>query len=240
MHDWIAAWWLMPTHTNKENLAIFLRWVHLTAGIMWIGLLYFFNLVNVPFMRHVDPAFRPTVLQRLLLPALNLFLWSGTITVFFGFWYWAEVYVAADARLAGVSPWSTIGLFLLIWLVAWGIFFGFLKSTPNPWALGILVIVVLSLAGWLFVRFTPVGGEDNHVLCIGVGGGLGIFMLMTAIHVVVMNYKKLIRGELAGTPLPNAAKLQRQIFLAARVNALLSLPMIFFMAASSHYTILGG
>ena len=31
-----------------------LRWVHFVAGITWVGLLYFFNLVNVPFQRELD------------------------------------------------------------------------------------------------------------------------------------------------------------------------------------------
>ena len=38
----------MPTHTGTEALAFILRWIHLLAGITWVGLLYFFNLVNVP------------------------------------------------------------------------------------------------------------------------------------------------------------------------------------------------
>ena len=33
-----------------------LRWLHFIAGITWIGLLYFFNLVNVPFLKELDPA----------------------------------------------------------------------------------------------------------------------------------------------------------------------------------------
>ena len=32
-------------------------------------------------------------------------------------------------------------------------------------------------AGWLFVQYTPVGGDDNHVLSIGIGGGLEIVMM---------------------------------------------------------------
>ena len=45
----LAAAWSMPQHTNKETLGILLRWVHFLAGIAWVGLLYFFNLINIPF-----------------------------------------------------------------------------------------------------------------------------------------------------------------------------------------------
>src|SRR5260370_83206 len=36
------------------SLQIVLRWIHLIAGITWVGLLYFFNLVNIPFMKEID------------------------------------------------------------------------------------------------------------------------------------------------------------------------------------------
>ena len=55
MHHVIALF-VMPTHTGTEALAFMLRWVHLLAGITWVGLLYFFNLVNVPFMKQLDAA----------------------------------------------------------------------------------------------------------------------------------------------------------------------------------------
>ncbi|HEY7617548.1 MAG TPA: urate hydroxylase PuuD [Terriglobales bacterium] len=229
----------MPEHTGTETLAIVLRWVHFLAGILWIGLLYFFNLVNVPFMKQVDAAMKPKVFQHLTLPALWLFRWSAVLTVFVGFWYWAQVYVAADARLTGASPWGAIGLFLLVWIVAFAIYFPILLKTPNPWALALVVIVLLSAAGWVFVNYTPVGGDDNHVLSIGIGGGLGLFMMLNVWGIIWRNNKQIIHGTLAGTPPANAATLARQAFLASRTNFYLSIPMLFFMGASYHYPILG-
>jgi len=111
-----AASWVMPTHTGAEALALILRWFHIIAGITWVGLLYFFNLVNVPFMKQVDAAMKPKVFQYLTLPALNWFRWSALLTVFLGFWYWAQLYVGPDAARMGVSPLSTMGLFLLVWI----------------------------------------------------------------------------------------------------------------------------
>jgi uncharacterized membrane protein len=241
MHHLInfAAAWVMPTHTHLETHAFLLRWIHFLAGITWVGLLYFFNLVNVPFMKTVDAAAKPKIFQNLTLPALNWFRWSSLLTVFVGFWYWAQVYVAADAHIAGVSPWGAIGLFVLVWTVAWLVFFGIVKKTPNPWLLVVIVIALVSAAGWAFVNFTPVGGDDNHVLAIGVGGGMGWFMLFNVWGVIWPNNKKIIKGTLAGTPPANAAAMARQAFLASRTNFYLSIPMLFFMAASSHYPILG-
>ncbi len=186
---------VMPTHTWTEAFALLLRWVHFLAGITWIGLLYFFNLVNVPFMKQVDAGMKPKVFQYMTLPTLQWFRWSALLTVFVGFWYWAQIYVAADAARMGVSPGSTVLLFLLIWIVSWGILYFVVLKTPPGYVVGLVTTVVVVLAAWLFVKFTPVGQDDNHVLSIGIGGGFGIIMLMN------------VWG---------------------------------FMAASSHYTILGG
>src|SRR2546430_14165453 len=175
MHNLVAlsAFWVMPTHTGTEALAILLRWIHLLAGINWVGLLYFFNLVNVPFMKQVDAGTKPKVFQYMTLPTLQIFRWSALLTVFFGFWYWSQIYVAADAQRMGVSPASTLGLFLLLWIVAWGVLYAIIRQTPNPYLLGVITTVVVLAAAWVFVNYTPVGKDDNHVLAIGVGGGLG-------------------------------------------------------------------
>ncbi len=241
MHNLIAlsASWVMPTHTGTEALAILLRWIHLLAGITWVGLLYFFNLVNVPFMKQVDAATKPKVFQYMTLPTLQLFRWSALLTVFVGFWYWAQIYVASDAQRMGLSPLSTIGLFLLIWIGAWAILYFVISRTPSGYVVGAAVAVVAILAAWLFVQFTPVGRDDNHVLSIGIGGGFGFIMLFNVWGIIWPNNKKVIQGTLAGSAPANAATLARQAFLASRTNAFLSVPMLFFMAASSHYTILG-
>jgi uncharacterized membrane protein len=239
MHHLIGLLAVMPSHTPLENEAIMLRWIHFVAGITWIGLLYFFNLVNVPFMKQVDAGMKPKVFEHLTLPALNFFRWSSLLTVFVGGWYWAHVYVESDAKLNGGSAGATIGLFLLVWIGAWFVFFAIVKKTPNPWLLAVIVAALMSAAGWAFVNYTPVGGDDNHVLSIGIGGGLGIVMLFNVWGIIWPNNKKIIKGTLAGSPPSNAATLSRQAFLASRTNFYLSFPMLFFMAATSHFPILG-
>jgi len=240
MH-WIAsgALWVMPTHTGTEALALILRWFHFLAGITWVGLLYFFNLVNVPFMKQLDASMKPKVFQYMTMPALQLFRWSAMLTVLFGFWYWGQILVGPDASREGKSAGGTIALFLLIWVVASAILYFVISKTPSGYVLGLIVAVIVIFAGWLFVNFTPVGQDDNHVLSIGVGGGLGIIMLFNVWGIIWRNNKKIIRGTLAGTPPADSATLARQAFLASRTNMFLSVPMLFFMAAASHYGILG-
>src|SRR5437773_12342740 len=235
----LSAVWVMPNHTPTEALALLLRWTHFIAGITWVGLLYFFNLINIPFMKQVDAATKPKVFQYLTLPTLQWFRWSSLVTVFVGFWYWAQIYVAADAARMGVSPGSTVLLFLLIWIVSWGVLYFVVLITPPGYVVGVVTAIVVVIAAWLFVKFTPVGQDDNHVLSIGIGGGFGIIMLMHDWGIIWRNNKRIIQGTLDDSPPSNAAVLARQAFLASRTNFFLSVPMLFFMAASSHYTILG-
>jgi uncharacterized membrane protein len=65
-------------------------------------------------------------------------------------------------------------------------------------------------------------------------------MMMNVWDNIWRNNKGIIQGTLAGTPLANLAVVARQAFLAARTNFFLSVPLLFFTLASSHYTILGG
>lgn len=242
MHHFVAAaaFLVAPTITGAEAIQLILRWFHFIAGILWIGLLYFFNLINVPFMKQVDAAAKPKIFQNLTLPALNWFRWSSLVTVFLGFWYWGQFYVGPDAKRDGGSAGATIGLFLLLWIAVWAILFLVIKKmTPSGYVLGAITAVLVYAAGWVFVNHTPVGGDDIHVISIGVGGGFGIVMLFNVWGIIWPNNKKVIQGTLAGSPPANAAVLARQTFLASRTNFFLSVPLLFFMATSSHYTILG-
>ena len=82
-----------------------------------------------------------------------------------------------------------------------------IKKAPSGYVLGVITAVVVIAAAWLFLTYTPVGQDDNHVLSIGVGGGLGFIMLFNVWGIIWPNQKKIIRGTLAGTPPANAAVL---------------------------------
>src|SRR3954470_3477016 len=88
---------IMPPSDSSSNLLIGMRFVHLFAGITWVGLLYFFNLVNAPFLKGLDPAVRGKVFPGLMSRAMWWFRWSSVLTVLMGFGYWNLV-VVADAR----------------------------------------------------------------------------------------------------------------------------------------------
>src|SRR6201991_2573523 len=79
---------------------IILRWLHFVAGITWIGLLYFFNLVNVNFQKGLDADTKKKVNPKLLGRALWYFRWGAVVTVLAGLMYYAMVILKADVANA--------------------------------------------------------------------------------------------------------------------------------------------
>ena len=61
------------------NFQFLLRWLHFLAGITWIGMLYFFNLVNVQFQKELDAAIKGKVVPNLMPKALWWFRWGAVV-----------------------------------------------------------------------------------------------------------------------------------------------------------------
>jgi uncharacterized membrane protein len=231
----------------RTNIMMLLRWVHLAAGILWIGLLYFFNLVNVPFQKGLEPSTRSRVYGPLMGRALWWFRWSSVVTVLAGFGYWNMI-VAADARNAGASGGRAIWSFLVIWTLAFMIEMAVMMAPAEGLrkgpVLGIIVSVVVLAASWAFVCVNSHGWESNRLLAIGIGGGMGWFMMFNVWGLIWRMQKRMLgwmeQNAAQGTPMPEqAAKFARLTFLASRVNFVLSFPMLFFMGAASHYPMFG-
>jgi len=70
--------------TSTEILDILFRWFHVVFGIMWIGLLYFFNFVNANFAKTLDADSKKKVVPELMPRALFFFRWAAMITFILG------------------------------------------------------------------------------------------------------------------------------------------------------------
>jgi uncharacterized membrane protein len=231
---------------GEQAVLIVLRWIHLVAGIIWVGLLYFFNLVNTPFLQELDAQQRRTVIAKLMPRALWWFRWSSVVTVLVGLAYWNHMVVVDAANAVGQasSVGGMIGSFFLIWTLAFAVEMGLLMAPTEVLrkgpVLGVIMAVVIVAAAYTFLSLNQHGWESNGALAIGIGGGLGWFMLLSVWGIVWRMQKKIIRwteeSAAKGTAMPpEAAKAARLSFLCARINFWLSFPMLFFMGAASHY-----
>ncbi len=225
------------------NFLIILRLIHFLAGITWIGLLYFFNLVSTPVAKEIDLSARGKVYPKLMLRTLWWFRWSAFITVIAGLAYWGDL-VHWDAASAQASSGVAMGSFFGIWTAVWVILYALLipgKGILNKGAvLAVLVAIVVTAASWLFLRLNNHGWESNNLLAIGIGGGIGWVLMLNVWGIVWRIQKRLIAWTQAnaenGTPMPEKAeRMQRMAFLVSRISAWLTIPLLFFMAAASHY-----
>lgn len=126
-----------------------LRWVHVVAGILWIGLLYYFNFVQIRVMPNIPAELKPAIGKHIAPEALFWFRWSALVTVVAGLGvmlarghaYSAEVMsfgfaggLTEDQKgftLMGVGIWLAVIMFLNVWGIIW----------PNQKrALGIVVV----------------------------------------------------------------------------------------------------
>ncbi len=234
--------------TDTEQIV--LRWLHLIGGITWIGLLYFFNLVNVPLMSALDAPTKSKVIPVLMPKALWWFRWSSVVTWLAGFRYFM-ILTKADAVNAGhpALMWRWLAIWLVIWLVAFAVIYALLRpgegALNNGWVLTVLIGFVVITTSWLVLSLLSHPAAGNRTLSISVGGGIGTLLFLNVWGIIWRSQKKLIAWTKAsidkGTPMPpEAAKLARLVFVTSRASFWLSFPMLFLMAASAHYPFLSG
>jgi uncharacterized membrane protein len=114
-----------------------LRWVHVVAGILWIGLLYYFNFVQIRIMPNIPAEMKPAIGKHIAPEALFWFRWSALVTVIAGLGvmltrghvYSAEVLsfgfaggLTEDQKgftLMGIGIWLAIIMFLNVWGIIW-------------------------------------------------------------------------------------------------------------------------
>jgi uncharacterized membrane protein len=228
---------------------IALRWMHIVAGFLWLGFLYFFVLTVAPTLKALDPATRAKIFPEIAARGLWWLRWSALVGWLAGFRYFM-ILAETDAVNAGrPHAWGAwIGIWLACWFAAFAIEMALIRAggpLGNPFVAGALVLFVMAAVSWLVVSLLAQPGVGNRTLCIAIGGGLGTILFLNVWGIAWRCQKRLIAWTRAaseqGTPMPHeAANLARVATLTMQINFWLSFPMIFFMAASAHFPFLSG
>lgn len=217
-------------HATGEFL---LRWIHLVAGITWIGLLYWFNLVNVNFQKALEADVKPKVNPKLLVPTLFYFRWGAVVTVASGLIYYVLIMLPEDFTAVKLATW--LGLVLVFYAVMFS-----LLNPPaginNGGTLAVMIAVLAVAFAGLELMLNGRDGANARTLSIGIGGGYGVWMLLNVWGIIWPNQKKIL-GLAPVAEGVDKAKLGRRAFLASRTNTWLSLAMLFFMGAATHFPI---
>ena len=69
---------------NEDFWRFVARWLHVLSGILWIGLLYYFNFVQIPSMPKIPDEQKPAVGKVIAPTALFWFRWAAMSTITFG------------------------------------------------------------------------------------------------------------------------------------------------------------
>jgi uncharacterized membrane protein len=129
----ILTFAITPTFFNEVQLA---RWLHILAGVMWIGLLYYFNVVQVPGLAAAaadkgGPG--GAGISKYIAPlALVWFRWAAVVTWLTGFWYLARgnnlgafalgltgPEVNAYQLVIGIGAWLGTIMLFNVWALIW-------------------------------------------------------------------------------------------------------------------------
>ncbi len=162
-----------PMEYGSVWIVFFVRWLHVVSGVMWVGLLWYFNFVQIPSMPKIPDEQKPAILKFIAPEAL--------------FWF-------RYASLATVITGSLVAL------------------------LNGYLVDALSLKG--------------SFVAIGIGMWLAILMAYNVWFILWPNQKKALGiVEVSGDEKKKAAK---YAMITSRVNALLSIPMLYMMVAQSH------
>jgi uncharacterized membrane protein len=103
-----------------------LQWLHVFFGITWIGLLYYFNFVQIPTMPSVPAELKPGVSKYIAPKALFFFRWGAAFTVLTGLLLaYVDEELAEGLMLKGAYALIGIGMWLAlimaanVWFVIW-------------------------------------------------------------------------------------------------------------------------
>lgn len=235
---------ILPPSDVGTNVQLLLRWLHIVSGITWIGLLYYFNLVQTPFLAALEPPVRAKVVPVLLPEALAWFRGTALGTVAAGIAYWLLILRREPADTPGLYVWVTLIEWTLavvfVWLIHW---FLLRAVSERGWLYGLAVAALVSAFAAYFWTHTVYPGMSHRAVSVGLGGGLGLFLLLNVLGIVWPAQRRLLAWmrENPGAPPPQElANRLRQAALVSRASFWLTLPLLFLMAAASHYPLFTG
>ena len=222
---------------TADILQFLLRYIHFLAGITWIGILYFFNLVNVNFMKTLDGPTKGKVIPNLMPAALWYFRWGAVFTVLSGLIYFVWI-VGVEGTHA------PLGIWLVACLAAWAVMYVLIEVMKVNNGQALFGIGVVLIAALTYVIVHMAGFASSKSISIGIGGGIGLLMFLNVWGIIWRHQKRIIAWTAANAATgaaipPESAQLGRRAFLASRANAWMSLVMLFFMATASHLALFG-
>ena len=149
-------------HLTHVWSMFFMRYLHVMSGVMWIGLLWYFNFVQIPSMPKIPDEQKPAIGKVIAPTALFWFRWAALATVVTGLllasmsgYIGAALSLEASVRAIGIGMWLALIMAFNVWFIIW----------PNQKkALGIVVVEAAEKAA--AARLAMLTSRANTMLSI--------------------------------------------------------------------------
>ncbi len=116
---------------DTNYVIFFMRWLHVLSGVMWIGLLWYFNFIQIPNMANIPDDQKPAIGKVIAPAALFWFRWGAAATLITGLLLaHLSGYLAAALSMGltdgvakhtaiGIGMWMGIIMAFNVWFVIW-------------------------------------------------------------------------------------------------------------------------
>jgi len=218
---------LFPALQNpgEDGANALFRWIHIVAGVIWIGHLYFFNFVNGELAKTYDADTKRKVVPELMPRALYWFRWGAAWTWITGvlmlaILYWHQSYFGTGGPKAALVAFVIIAVLFIVYdMIAKA-----LQKQPMA-ALWVWYAVVFGYA--MLLLYTDFFGASARGVYIHTGGLLGTAMAANVWMRIWPCQKRIITAIKAGTA-PDAADVALA-GMRSKHNTFMSVPLLFLM-----------
>lgn len=201
-----------------------LRWLHVVAGILWIGMLYFFNFVNGFVAAKLDGDTKKKLVPELMPRALFWFRWGAAYTWISGFILLAWTFYHHKGLFAGEPEWKPLTLTLGLAVLVAPIIYDFIaKSVAKNEVIAGMGLILITAYVMLAVR----AGFGVRGYLIHVGAIFGTIMAFNVWMRIWPAQRQIITAVKNGTA-PDA-KLVALAGTRSKHNTYMSVPLVFMM-----------
>ena len=228
-----------------DSLGLLFRWFHIIAGVFFLGLNWWFNLVFGPYLMTADAESRKKNLLEQLPRALYWFKWSAIYTAVLGVFLMVMVFYIGGLTIEAQQQW-TAGSYIMAVLVVlvYRVYVLLANSSigKDLRAIGITGFLIIVLMVYGMIQF---GNFSYRGYVIHLGVMFGVIMIGNVFETILPSQKKILNALKAGTP-PDPLLLPR-VAQRGMHNMYLSVPLLWTMieahtavpAADSWFYVLG-
>jgi uncharacterized membrane protein len=218
----------------NELASVAFRWLHVAAGVLWIGLLYWFNFVNIPFAGTMDGETKKKVIPELAPRALYWFRWGAAYTWITGLLLLGLVFYMGGIMFDQGVTWNTWSYVMLaVVFLSFPVYDALAKSGlgKDIKVFGAVSFMLIALVAYLLVDAAEFSYRAS---VIHVGALFGTLMAANVWMRIWPGQRKVIAAAKEGTA-PDAA-LVALVGQRSRHNTYMSVPLLWTMV-NFHTTI---